>query len=170
MIVGRVATSYQRVIPMLLALVALAVGASAGTARDERRQAPPADVCRGRAVAGVVDAVRDGDTIVVAGCVVRLWGLHAPELHEPGGAAARRWMVERAGDRYVVCQSVGRRSHDRLVAHCHSGEGDLAAQLIAAGLGRDCPRFSQGHYAAWEIEAGRRLPLPGYCLAATAGR
>jgi micrococcal nuclease len=40
---------------------------------------------------------------------------------------------------------------------------DIGAELIEAGLARDCPRFSRGRYAELEPEAARRLPLPGYC-------
>jgi endonuclease YncB( thermonuclease family) len=60
-------------------LVALAVWAGAGLA----------DAREGGEVAGPVTHVRDGDTIEVAGVPVRLNGLHAPELREPGGQAAK---------------------------------------------------------------------------------
>jgi endonuclease YncB( thermonuclease family) len=122
---------------------------------------PAADTARW--IEGVVVHVRDGDTIVVGEFVLRLWGLHAPELRASGGRAARRWMVERALGRRLVCRLDRKRSFDRLVAVCFDAGGDLAAQLIAAGLGRDCPRFSSGRYVGNETEAGRRLPLPAYC-------
>jgi endonuclease YncB( thermonuclease family) len=38
--------------------------------------------------------VRDGDTVEVGGLPIRLSGLAAPEWDEPGGAAARKAMVE----------------------------------------------------------------------------
>lgn len=114
-------------------------------------------------IEGVVGHVRDGDTIVVGRWSLRLMGLHAPERHEAGGAAARRWMIAHALGQAVVCRRDGGRSHDRLVAVCFNGGGDLAAQLVAAGLGRDCPRFSRRRYAALETDAGRRLPLPAHC-------
>jgi endonuclease YncB( thermonuclease family) len=121
-------------------------------------------------ITGVVVHVRDGDTLVIDGWVVRLFGLHAPELREAGGAAARRWMIERALGQRLACRLEGRRSHDRHVAVCFNAEGDLAAQLVAAGLGRDCPRFSSGRYAGQETEAGRQLALPAYCLPRIASR
>jgi endonuclease YncB( thermonuclease family) len=114
-------------------------------------------------IAGPVARVRDGDTIVVGGKALRLWGVHAPERHEAGCPAAKRWMVELVADQVVVCDLVGGRSHDRWVAVCRIGERDLAALLIGAGLGRDCPRFSRGHYAGRETGVGRALPLPSYC-------
>ena len=36
------------------------------------------------------------------------------------------------------------------------------AALIAAGLGRDCPRFSGGRYAQFERPEAKRFRLPGY--------
>jgi endonuclease YncB( thermonuclease family) len=95
---------------------------------------------------------------------VRLLGLHAPERREAGGEAARRWMIEQALGRTLVCRLDGRRSFDRVVAVCFNSGGDLASQLIASGRGRDCPRFSGGRYAGDETDAGRRLALPAYCL------
>ncbi|HJQ60740.1 MAG TPA: hypothetical protein VJ890_27800, partial [Vineibacter sp.] len=107
--------------------------------------------------------VRDGDTIVVDGVAVRFAGAHAPELREAGGTAARHWMIENTRGSRIVCHLTGARSHGRRVGVCYNEAGDLAAQLIAAGLGRDCPRFSAGRYAALETDAGRRLTLPAYC-------
>jgi endonuclease YncB( thermonuclease family) len=108
--------------------------------------------------------VIDGDTIEIAGRKFRLEGLHAPEVDEPGGAAATRFMRDLLVDRRVACAPTGDRSYDRLVAVCRlAGEGDIAAALVQAGLGRDCARYSGGRYARFETAAGAGLPLPGYC-------
>jgi endonuclease YncB( thermonuclease family) len=108
--------------------------------------------------------VIDGDTIEIAGRKFRLEGLHAPEVDEPGGAAATRFMRELLGDRRVACAPTGDRSYDRLIAVCRvAEEGDIAAALVKAGLGRDCARYSGGRYARFETAAAGRLPLPGYC-------
>ncbi|MCW5747685.1 MAG: thermonuclease family protein [Alphaproteobacteria bacterium] len=138
---------------IVLALAALLAVAAPGAVARERIQ-----------VAGAVSHVRDGDTIEVAGVALRLEGLHAPELREPGGGAARDWMVAHTAGQPVVCELTGARSFDRRVAVCRNADGDLASQLIAAGLGRDCPRFSAGRYAAYETAAGRALALPRYCV------
>lgn len=122
-----------------------------------------AEATAGRALAGPVERVIDGDTIVVEGRVLRLFGLHAPERRQRGGLDARAAMIEMTHGRIVACRLTGQRSHGRHVAVCRTGDGDLAARLIDAGLGRDCPRFSAGAYAGHETEAGRRLPLPAYC-------
>ncbi|NBB70689.1 MAG: thermonuclease family protein [Alphaproteobacteria bacterium] len=108
--------------------------------------------------------VIDGDTIAIAGRKFRLEGLHAPEVDEPGGTAATRFMRDLLSDRRVACAPTGDRSYDRLIAVCRlADEGDIAAALVKAGLGRDCARYSGGRYAHFETSAGARLPLPGYC-------
>ena len=38
------------------------------------------------------------------------------------------------------------------------------AEVIRAGLARDCPRYSGGQYAGAEVEASRQLPFPSYRL------
>ena len=123
-----------------------------------------AEAREGRQITGVATHIRDGDTIEVDGVPIRLNGLHAPELREPGGREARAWMVEHTRGQQIVCRLNGERSYDRLIGVCENRDGDLAAQLIAAGLGRDCPRWSGGRYARLEVlAAAAGMPLPGYC-------
>lgn len=124
----------------------------------------PTDAREGRHIVGAVTYVRDGDTIEVNGVPIRLNGLHAPELHERGGNEARAWMVDHTRGQQIACTLNGDKTHDRMVGVCNNREGDLAAQLIAAGLGRDCPRWSGGRYARLERPSAASMPLPGYCL------
>jgi hypothetical protein len=47
---------------------------------------------------------------------------------------------------------------------CFENGEDIAARVIAAGLGRDCPAFSGGRYAQLETATVEALgDLPGYC-------
>jgi endonuclease YncB( thermonuclease family) len=92
--------------------------------------------------------VVDGHTLDVAGVRVRLKGVAAPEVAhagdpgERGGEAAKAFMVELAEGRTVVCELTGERSRGRRVGYCSRDGRDLGAEVIAAGLARDCPRFS----------------------------
>ena len=114
---------------------------------------------------GTVTHVRDGDTIEVEGVAVRLSGLHAPEMDEAGGPAARAFMVELVAGKRVVCQLEGRQSYDREIGTCALDGDDIAGLLVAAGFGRDCPRFSGGKYRHLEPATARReIQLPDYCL------
>jgi endonuclease YncB( thermonuclease family) len=113
-------------------------------------------------LSGRVGHVRDGDTFIVGGQPVRLWGLHAPELREPGGEQAKAFMERLVLGQVVVCARKGR-SHDRIVARCWLGNQDVAEALVEAGLGRDCPAFSGGLYATSEQPQARHMTLPRYC-------
>lgn len=106
---------------------------------------------------------RDGDTLVVAGTPVRLQGVAAPELSEPGGHEATEAMARMIAGRMVTCDLTGERTHDRMVGVCYVDGVDLGAAIVAAGLARDCARYSGGRYQSVETAASRGLPLPGYC-------
>ena len=108
--------------------------------------------------------VIDGDTLVVGEQRVRIEGLHAPELRDAFGPEARDFVVDLIAQDAVRCVGNGRRSYNRVVARCFLSDGrDIAAALVAAGLGRDCARFSGGRYATLETAAGRTHDLPDYC-------
>ena len=113
--------------------------------------------------------VLDGDMVVVAGIHVRLKGVAAPEVAhtgeagEPGGDAARAFMIALIEKQTVVCDLTRERTHGRRVGYCYRDGQDIAAELIKAGLARDCPRYSAGRYAELETEAAASLPFPGYC-------
>ena len=115
-------------------------------------------------VEGTVTHVRDGDTIEIGETAVRLSGLHAPEMDENRGSTSRDFMVNLVHGQRVRCELTGARSYDREIGICYLGSTDIAAELVKAGLGRDCPRFSGGRYRQHEQpEARDRMPLPGYC-------
>lgn len=112
-------------------------------------------------VEGTVTHVRDGDTIEVDGRPIRLNGLHAPELDDPFGRNAAAMMRGLVDGRTVLCELTGERSYDRWIGRCYLDGQDIAIPLLEAGLARDCPAYSNGRYAPYEIAT--TLPLPGYC-------
>jgi endonuclease YncB( thermonuclease family) len=110
--------------------------------------------------------VTDGDTISVGGVAVRLKGLAAPEVAhfgEPGGAAAKAFMVELVEGQTVVCDLTQERTHGRRVDYCYRDGEDIAEALVRVGLARDCPGYSGGQYAAAKQPGVAGLPLPSYC-------
>lgn len=118
------------------------------------------------AIVATVAEVRviDADTIEVSGTKVRLQGVAAPErghpAYEPGRVFVQDLMAASDG---VTCHLTGEISHNRKIGTCFVDDQDLSALVIAAGLARDCPRFSGGRYEAFETAASHALPLPGYC-------
>ena len=110
--------------------------------------------------------VRDGDTIVLGdgtAVAVRLQGVAAPELHQAGGAEAKAYMQGLVAGG-VTCELTGEHTYDREVGICFDANGDdVGALIIAAGLARDCPRYSGAATRDLETAASRALPLPRYC-------
>ena len=131
--------------------------------------AAPVFARSGGQVVGIAHVV-DGDTIHLksAGTTikVRLHGVAAPERDARGGVAATRFVEQLAQGREVRCELDGTRSKDRVVGSCFVGEAggeDIGAAVIAAGLARDCPRFSGGRYRALERPEAANLAYPSYC-------
>lgn len=111
----------------------------------------------------------DGDTLAVSVAGrpdrIRLWGMNAWEMKEPGGREAKRVLdrlLAARGSR-LNCRPVERDRYDRLVAQCFTQDGlDLAAIVVSSGYGQDCPRTSGGHYRTLE-RRDALLPDHPYC-------
>lgn len=104
-----------------------------------------ADPCTGRlpssgsSFSGPVRYVGDGDGLCVGPAgrpdrwiEVRLADFYAPELHEPGGADAKRRLERLVFGRTLVCRA-GRRSYDRVIARCTLRGRPLGDLILAAG-------------------------------------
>jgi len=147
----------------------LAAAVTGVATADTVAESPPRVDTR-RIFVGVVERVRDGDTLELEGQAIRLQGVAAPELRDPLGPESREALRQLVAGRTVACVPDGSRTRGRIVAICTVDGRDLGAALVAAGLARDCPRFSGGRYAALERAAaargapiGRVYPLPSYC-------
>jgi endonuclease YncB( thermonuclease family) len=92
--------------------------------------------------------VIDGDTLRCQdGTGVRVWGIQAPERHEPAGPAATRAMTNITRGVDLRCEPKGR-SYERVVARCWTPAGrDIAAEMVDQGHAVDWPRYSGGEYA-----------------------
>lgn len=96
--------------------------------------------------------VIDGDTIVVDGKHVRLFGIDAPELHqrcgpEACGLAAKAALERMTRNDPVSCTEQDRDRYGRSVAICRTVDGDLGARLVALGMAVDYRTYSHGRYA-----------------------
>lgn len=138
-------------------VLVLAVAQAAVVRRDPL--APPTPM----RLTGTADVI-DGDTIVIAGEHIRLWGIDAPEHAQTCALAsgAMRRAGERAtqslaaliGDAPVTCARLGQDSYGRTVARCTVGAVEIGARMVADGWAWDYTRYSDGAYTGKE-EAAR---------------
>jgi endonuclease YncB( thermonuclease family) len=107
--------------------------------------------------------VVDGDTLVVSGVKVRLFGMDAPEARQQcqtaagqpwacGTAATARLRQLASGQ--VSCRALDTDRYGRTVARCRALGRDLAADMVAEGVAFAYARYSQD-YVALEAQARR---------------
>jgi endonuclease YncB( thermonuclease family) len=95
---------------------------------------------------------------------IRLNGVSAPELKEALGPKSKQFMHDLVEDKSVRCELDGTKTYDRFVGTCYLDGRDIGEAVIAAGLALDCPQFSGGRYAEFEVVAAREaIKLPKYC-------
>jgi endonuclease YncB( thermonuclease family) len=107
----------------------------------------------------------DGDTIVVAGQLVRLHGIDAPELDQPfwwrnqqlgGGMMALAALEALTAGVKVRCESVEHDRHGRLVAKVFSPNGvDISRRLVSAGWALAYRQYSTDYVDAEARKAKR---------------
>ncbi len=114
-------------------------------------------VDRSRPTLGGGARVIDGDSLVVGGTEIRLFGIDAPELHQTCSRAGRPWncgqeaaqaLRRMVAGREVTCHARERDRFERTVATCRTGELDLAAAMVRGGYA-----IAYGAYDADEREA-----------------
>ena len=99
--------------------------------------------------AGQVTRVVDGDTFWISGqrTRIRVWGLDAPEIGNPGGSAATAQLAGLASGRSVQCNMRDVDRYGRIVGQCWLPDGrDIAAPMIASGTAREYCRLSGNYY------------------------
>lgn len=117
----------------LLAAVAVVLGVA--WLGVDRRGTTESIVGLGRAI--------DGDSLVVDGVEIRLYGIDAPEYAQtceaqgrtwPCGQAAGRRLAALIAGREVSCKVEDKDRYGRFVCRCEAGGADVAAELVGEGL------------------------------------
>ena len=109
-----------------------------------------------------VSWVMDGDTVLLLpegareALRVRLLGIDAPELCQPGGEAARDALIARVLRLSVRMQVVGQDSYGRQLGRVWLDTQDVAAEMVRSGWAWAYQhRTGRGPYAALQREAER---------------
>jgi endonuclease YncB( thermonuclease family) len=112
--------------------------------------------------------VIDGDTIVIHGAKIRLYGIDAPESTQVCQASSKSYqcgtsatlaLTRRIGGRSVSCEERDRDRYGRIVAVCHAGGEDLNGWLVSEGLAIAYQHYSTDYVGQEQAarEAGRGL-------------
>lgn len=74
------------------------------------------------------------------------------------------FMKEIAAGQLVSCEQVDTDRYGRVVAIRYVEGRDVAAELVSAGLGRDCQRYLGSRFETLEQQAMQEgMSLPSYC-------
>ena len=87
---------------------------------------------RAELVSGVPRII-DGDTFEIGPTTIRLSGIDAPEVAQPGGVDAIGALAALVEAKQTRCEGSRRDAYNRLIATCDAGEGDVGAALVLQG-------------------------------------
>ena len=128
----------RRTLPLALLVLALAWASEA----PAQHRPEPSRTVVGHAVA------LDGNTLLIDGLGVRLWGIDAPGMRSwPWGAYARTALSALTGPGAVACRIVAEDPRHRPVAICSSDTlQDIGASALVVGYAVTSRRFSYGAF------------------------
>jgi endonuclease YncB( thermonuclease family) len=99
----------------------------------------------------------DGDTLIVGGEEVRLYGIDAPELHQTCWRGSEEWscgaeaasqLARLIAGQNVFCDSMGTDQYRRTLAHCVAGTTDINRTMVSLGHAIAYRRYSREYVSA----------------------
>lgn len=113
----------------------------------------------------------DGDTLSISGVRIRLFGVDAPEQHQPCydsngaswacGVKATEELHQLTSGREVACATRGSDKYGRLIAKCAVGGADLGARLVASGLAVAYRRYASDYIPQEQAAKNRKVGIWG---------
>jgi endonuclease YncB( thermonuclease family) len=130
---------YKLVILLLAAATMLLVGflllAPHRVSAENYTQTAPVPLRRDTSPLRVID----GDTIVIDGRHIRLWGIDAPELGQncpdkwPAGQKAKGFLIVLVLNRAVTCDDRGKDQYGRTLGVCHADGDEINQVMVRTG-------------------------------------
>ena len=125
------------------------------------------DALAGRTIEGIVKAVYDGDTLLLATredsrLKVRLYGIDAPETKKPEipgqpfGDIAKRTLMYKIIGRHVTAEIVDIDQYKRAVVVIRYAGRDINREMVSEGLAWAYRQYLQGAYASEYISGENR--------------
>lgn len=102
---------------------------------------------------GPVERVIDGDTIIMQGDSIRIWGINTPEKDEPGFSDAASFIESLTDGSELNCLVHYIDYFKRPVASCEIHGQDLGALMVSSGMAKDYRKYSKGHYSKEQEQA-----------------
>jgi micrococcal nuclease len=123
--------------------------------------------CAGRTIEGMVRAVYDGDTVLLATreesrLKVRLYGIDAPETRKPDrpgqpyGDISRRTLMYKIMGRRIAAEIVDIDQYKRAVAVIRYEGRDINREMVAEGMAWAYRQYLQGPYESEYINSENR--------------
>jgi len=108
--------------------------------------------------------IKDGDSFVLNGVEIRLWGIDAPEYNQQCQTSGKSYPCGREAMAFfenlltplpfILCKKkTGAKKETRKVAQCFIEDTDIAEILVLNGHAIDDKYFSTGHYKLAEEQA-----------------
>lgn len=97
---------------------------------------------------------QDGDSLLVEGTRIRLFGIDAPELDQTCTRAGQPWSCGEAAaaelarlvsGKKVMCTSMGKDRYDRFLGRCSIGAVDINSTMVARGYAVAYRRYSSDY-------------------------
>ncbi|MBS0219934.1 MAG: thermonuclease family protein [Proteobacteria bacterium] len=94
--------------------------------------------------------VLDGNTIVLEGRHVRLWGIDAPDLHAtcsgwPAGEIAAAFLHDLISNRSIACAAHGVHATGKLFGICRAAGVDVGATMVRKGMAWAAVKYTRDY-------------------------
>lgn len=114
--------------------------------------------------------VIDGNTIVLEGRHVRLWGIEAPALHStcsgwPAGEIATAFLHDLINNRSIACTARGVDQSGKLFGMCRAAGVDVGATMVRKGYAFAATKYTRDYVEQEAAAKAENLPIHAHhCL------
>ena len=106
-----------------------------------------------------IPRIVDGDTLEIGQTTIRLSGIDAPEVAQPGGRDAVAALAALIDGKQTVCTGTERDDYNRLIATCNASAGDVGALLIQQGRAWAYVKYSSDYIDQEQAARSGRLGI-----------
>jgi len=101
----------------------------------------------------------DGDTLKIGEQRVRLFGVDAPEMSQPGGREAQQFLLSITREHALTVKPVTKDKYGRTVARVFAGATDLSAHMASNGYALASSDFTRAYTKFERAARAQRVGL-----------